>query len=65
MSIPVMIALFASFMCSLSIIWRAKDKNRENHEEMSGTQKFLGKGWIWILLFAGGLVLGLVSGLMD
>ena len=65
MSIPVMIALFASFMCSLLIIWRAKDKNRENHEEMSGTQKFLGKGWIWILLFAGGLVLGLVSGLMD
>ena len=65
MSTPVMIALFASFMCSLLIIWRAKDKNRENHEEMSGTQKFLGKGRIWILLFAGGLVLGLVSGLMD
>lgn len=65
MSTLVMIALFAFFMCSLSIIWRAKDKNRENHEEMSGTQKFLGKGWIWILLFAGGLVLGLVSGLMD
>lgn len=63
MSTLVMIALFAFFMCSLSIIWRAKDKNRENHEEMSGTQKFLGKGWI--LLFAGGLVLGLVSGLMD
>ena len=44
MSTLVMIALFAFFMCSLSIIWRAKDKNRENHEEMSGTQKFLGKG---------------------
>ena len=63
MSTLVMIALFAFFMCSLSIIWRAKDKNRENHEEMSGTPKVLGKGWI--LLFAGGLVLGLVSGLMD
>ena len=46
MSTPVMIAICSSLLCSLSLIWRAKDKKRDNNEEMNETQKFLGKGWI-------------------
>ena len=32
MNAPVMIALFSSMLCSLSLIWRAKKKDRDNNE---------------------------------
>ena len=65
MSTPVMIAICSSLLCSLSLIWRSKDKSLDNNEEVSGTQKFLSKGWILVMLFGIGLLVGLVSGMLS